>query len=64
MDILDSDQSLCFLKRGLQLNSKLDTSQANNSILTLNPYALHKFTIKEAYLLGHFVSFSNTCLLM
>jgi hypothetical protein len=69
MNILHNDESLCFLKLGLQLNSKLQTSQANISnltlkFLTLTPYALHKFTLKEACLLGHFTSFSNTCPLM
>jgi hypothetical protein len=69
MDILHNDESSCFLEQGPQLNSKLETSQANISnltlkFLTLNPYALHKFTIKEAWLLGHFMSFSNTCPLM
>jgi hypothetical protein len=63
-DILHNDESSCFLKGGPQLNSKLETSQAIISNLTLNPSALHKFTVKEACLLGHFVSFSNTCPLM
>jgi hypothetical protein len=64
MDILYNDESLCFLKLGLELNNKLETSQPNISNLTLNPYTMHKFIINEACLLGHFMTFSSTCPLM
>jgi hypothetical protein len=61
MDILLKDESSCFLKRMVQLNIKLKTSLNISNLtlknLTLNPYAMHKFTMKETHLLGHFMSF-------
>jgi len=58
MDILHNDESSCFLKQGVPLNNKLETIP-NISNLTLNPYALHMFTMKEACLPWHFVKFSK-----
>jgi len=63
MDILHKDESSCFLEWRAQLNIKLKTSpnifNLTLTLLTQNPYAMHKFTMKEAHLLGHFVSFSK-----
>jgi len=47
MDILHNDERLCFLKRGVELNIKLEISPNILNLilknLTLNPYALHMF---------------------
>jgi hypothetical protein len=58
MDIIHNDESSCFLQQGWPLNNKLKTSP-NILNLTLNPYALHMFTMKEARLLWHFMNFSK-----
>jgi len=63
MDILHKNESSCFLKQRVQFNIKLKTSpnifNLTPKFLTLNPYAMYKCTMKEAQLLGHFVSFSK-----
>jgi hypothetical protein len=63
MDILHKDEISCFFKWRVQFNIKLKNSpnilNLTLKFLTLNPYALHKFTMKEARMLGHFMSFSK-----
>jgi hypothetical protein len=63
MDILHNDERLCFLKWGVQLNIKLETnpniSNLTLKFLTLNPYALHMFIMKETRPPWHFVNFSK-----
>jgi hypothetical protein len=57
MDILQSDERLCFLKRGVELNIKLEISPNILNLilknLTLSPYALHMFIMNPPAMAFH-----------
>jgi hypothetical protein len=57
MDILHNDERSCFLKRGVELNIKLEISPNILNLilknLTLNPYALHMFIMNPPAMAFH-----------